>query len=58
MKHKLIINSLLSVFLFFCVSGFEQNCLAKVLTGENYCQSVHEYFSKAEKSISVAMYFI
>ena len=56
MKIKNIILSFLISFII--IISFPLNAHTEVLTGKTYQKVVYKYFSQAEKSITVAMYFI
>ncbi|MCK5492448.1 MAG: hypothetical protein KAJ14_04985, partial [Candidatus Omnitrophica bacterium] len=58
MKHKNTKNSILILLIPFIFIFFPLNASAEVLFGKSYQQTIHKYFTQAEKSITVAMYFI
>ena len=58
MKQKNIKNSLLTLLISFIFLSFPLNASAEVLFGEAYQQTLHKYLTRAEKSITIAMYFI
>ena len=58
MKHRNTKNLLLTFLISFIFLFFPLNASAEVLFGENYQQALHKHLTQAEKSITVAMYFI
>ena len=55
LKHK---TSLLTLLISFMILLIPLNASAEVLFGEKYQQTLHKHLTRAEKSITIAMYFI
>ena len=58
MKHSITKNSLLTLLISSLILLFPLNASAEVLFGGDYQKALHEHLTQAEKSITIAMYFI
>jgi len=58
MKQTITKNSALILLISFIFLSFSSNASAEVLFGEEYQQTLHKHLTQAEKSITIAMYFI
>ncbi|MCK5494642.1 MAG: hypothetical protein KAJ14_16145, partial [Candidatus Omnitrophica bacterium] len=58
MKYKNTKNSILTLLIPFIFIFSPLNASADILFGKAYHQTIHKYFTQAENSIIIAMYFI
>ena len=58
MKYKNTRNSIFILFISYIFIFFPLNVSADILFGKSYHQTIHKYFTQAENSITIAMYFI
>ncbi|MCK5393747.1 MAG: hypothetical protein KAI91_05355, partial [Candidatus Omnitrophica bacterium] len=58
LKYKNIKNLFLTFLFSLIFLSFPLNSSAEILFGKDYQQTLHKYLTQAEKSITIAMYFI
>ena len=58
LKYKNIKNLFLTFLIFFIFLFSPLNASADILFGKDYQQTLHKHLTQAEKSITIAMYFI
>ncbi len=58
MKYKNTKNSIKLILIFFIFLFFPLNASAEILFGKDYQETLHQHLTQAEKSITIAMYFI
>ena len=58
LKYKNTKNSIKLILIFFIFLFFPLNASAEILFGKDYQETLHQHLTQAEKSITIAMYFI